>query len=197
MHPESDMYVEGETRWSGEPNGALIDLVGQLGLANNPGTAVDFGCGEGADAVWLAQQGIAVTGVDPSPIALAQAKSAADAAGVEVSLVEGYAPEALTGTWDLVVGMYAPVHSDPVKLGKLLGAVAPGGHLLFVHHEMPDDFFEGVDWRGDFLFPRELAKRLPESEWEILVDEVRARRVIPGASAHHVSDELLVARKKS
>ena len=69
--------------------------------------------------------------------------------GVEVGLVEGYAPEALTGTWDLVVGMYAPVHSDPVKLGKLLGAVAPGGHLLFVHHEMPDDFFEGVDWSGD------------------------------------------------
>jgi 2-polyprenyl-3-methyl-5-hydroxy-6-metoxy-1,4-benzoquinol methylase len=55
--------------WSGEPNSALVEEVSLLA----PGTALEVGCGEGADAIWLAGQGWQVTGVDFSSQALHRA----------------------------------------------------------------------------------------------------------------------------
>ncbi|HVK44408.1 MAG TPA: methyltransferase domain-containing protein, partial [Micropruina sp.] len=65
-----------EVVWSGDPNGALVAEV--IGLA--PGRAVDVGCGEGADAVWLASQGWQVTAFDVAGSALERGRAAADAA---------------------------------------------------------------------------------------------------------------------
>lgn len=197
MRPEDEIYTEGETRWSGEPNGALIDLISEFDLADNPGRVVDFGCGEGADVIWLSQQGFDAIGVDSSAIAIAHARAVAAEKGASATFIEGAAPEALPEHTDVLIGMYAPVHSDEAKLARLLGTVASGGYLIVVHHYLTDDFFADVTWRDDYLLPHELAQRLDPDGWDILVDEVRARRVVPGVSAHHTADEIVVARKKN
>ena len=62
-------YAEADRVWSGNPNGALVaEVAGLL-----PGRALDVGCGEGADAVWLAGRGWDVTALDVSKIAIDRA----------------------------------------------------------------------------------------------------------------------------
>ena len=74
-----DARYAGEHRiWSGNPNPVLVRETAQL----TPSTALDLGCGEGADAVWLAQQDWQVTGVDISQVALDRATEHASDAGV-------------------------------------------------------------------------------------------------------------------
>ena len=69
--------------WSGRPNGRLVAEVAAL----PPGRALDVGCGEGADAIWLAKQGWAVTAIDISAVAIGRAKEAAQLAGAPVEWV--------------------------------------------------------------------------------------------------------------
>lgn len=80
------VYARAPHRWSGRPNPALVsilsDVFGDDADTGPRGRAVDVGCGEGADAVWLAAHGWDTTGVDVSVTAVDRAKDAADAAGV-------------------------------------------------------------------------------------------------------------------
>src|ERR1700751_4307286 len=71
-------YGERERVWSGRVNVRLAELVDAM----TPGRALDLGCGEGADAMWLAERGWHVTAVDISQTALDRA--AADAAARDV-----------------------------------------------------------------------------------------------------------------
>src|SRR6185295_18570046 len=73
-------YLDRERLWSGQPNGALVVEVAGL----TPGRALDVGCGEGADAVWLAKGGWEVTALDVSGVALQRAAGHARDAGVAV-----------------------------------------------------------------------------------------------------------------
>jgi 2-polyprenyl-3-methyl-5-hydroxy-6-metoxy-1,4-benzoquinol methylase len=67
-------YSEGDgAMWSGRPNGRLVAEVGSL----TPGRVLDVGCGEGADAIWLAGRGWTVTAVDVSEVAVSRAREAA------------------------------------------------------------------------------------------------------------------------
>src|SRR5690606_5145575 len=108
--------------------------------------ALDVGCGEGADAVWLARQGWKVTAVEVSQVALDRARLAADAAGVAVEWVHADvtsdAPE--RGAYDLVSLQYPalPSAGADATIGALLAAVAPNGTLLVVGHAFSDDDLE-------------------------------------------------------
>ena len=62
-----ERYGADDRVWSGHPNPQLVDRVAAL----TPGRALDVGCGEGADAVWLARQGWQVTALDVSAVGLA------------------------------------------------------------------------------------------------------------------------------
>ncbi len=70
-----------------------------------PGRAIDLGCGEGSNAIYLSKNGFDVTGVDFSPTAIKRATSNAQAAGVEVIFVEDDLTNLrhVSGTFDLLV----------------------------------------------------------------------------------------------
>jgi SAM-dependent methyltransferase len=131
-----ERYSGDELIWSDTPNQFLVAEV--VGLA--PGRAVDLGCGEGRNAIWLAERGWEVTGVDFSPVGLAKAKRFADRSGVQVawveSAVEDWTPP--PDGFDLVALLYLQL-SQPARsaaLSAAASAVVPGGTLLVVAHDV-------------------------------------------------------------
>jgi SAM-dependent methyltransferase len=168
----------GGRQWSGRPNALLVCEV--EGLA--PGSALDLGCGEGGDAIWLAQQGWTVTAVDIATAAIGLGAEHADEQGVggritwqQHDLDESF-PD---GSFDVVSACY--LHS-PVALARTLvlrratAAVAPGGHLVVVGHAGPPSWSTGEDHHHGVLFPTPeevLADlELPDGDWEVSRAEV-------------------------
>lgn len=66
--------------WEIGPRSELVELVTSGRLT--PGRAIDLGCGSGENAIFLAEHGFEVTGVDFSPVAHAKARRAATASGI-------------------------------------------------------------------------------------------------------------------
>lgn len=214
-----ERYSDRETLWSGQPNAALVTEAGAL----HPGRALDVGCGEGADALWLAAQGWFVTALDVSRVALERAAAqaarlgiGADSTGgsdgtggivnwVHAGLVEAALPPR---TFDLVSAQYPALlrSADRVAEHALLDAVAPGGVLLVVHHPAPtaaEAAQHGFD-ADLYVSPANVAALLTDafltedrmaSDWLIEVDETRPRLVATGAGAHHTEDVILRARR--
>ena len=194
--PEWDArYGESDQIWSGNPNGALVAEVSDL----RPGTALDVGCGEGADAIWLAARGWSVTAIDVSSVALGRARAAGASAGVTVDWrLVGLAgmPRGRDG-FDLVTACYPALTKEGgTSIDRLLSAVAPGGTLLFVHHAEIDReraLSHGFD-PDELLGVDDVAEALGE-EWEVVVHEARDRSVAGGSGAHHHQDLVLRARR--
>jgi SAM-dependent methyltransferase len=76
-----ERYQTRDALWSGQPNTTLVAEVSGL----SPGQALDAGCGEGADSIWLAGRGWQVTGVDISAVALDRAAAHAATAGSQIA----------------------------------------------------------------------------------------------------------------
>ncbi|QWT24133.1 class I SAM-dependent methyltransferase [Subtercola sp. PAMC28395] len=129
-------YGQRDQIWSGNPNPLLVREAERLPA----GRALDLGCGEGADAVWLATQGWQVTAVDVSSTALERGRAAAVRASVDElidwqqhDLGESF-PDA---EFDLVSAQFlqSPIPLDRERiLQKALDSLAPGGSLLIVGH---------------------------------------------------------------
>ncbi len=193
-----ERYAEQDRMWSGNPNGALVAEVAGL----TPGRVLDVGCGEGADAVWLATRGWQVTALEVSGLALERAKGHARDAGVSIRWVHAELEQAElpTGGFDLVSAQYPALLRTPDAAAEhaLLAAVAPGGVLLLVHHAGMDNPEHDHDARfdpADYVWPTMIAALL-DDDWEIEVDEQRPRLVPEsGAGAHHVDDLVLRARR--
>jgi SAM-dependent methyltransferase len=119
-----------------EPNRFLVAEI--EGLA--PGRALDLACGAGRNAVWLAEQGWTVTGVDFSDVALANARGLAAERGVEVEWVLADLLEwrPAGAVYDLVVVLYLQLPADERRLvlARAAEAVAPAGTLLVVGHDL-------------------------------------------------------------
>jgi SAM-dependent methyltransferase len=128
-------YAGRELLWTGEPNRFLVAETAGL----RPGRALDIACGEGRNAVWLAEQGWQATGVDFSEVALAKARQLADVRGVQTDWVAAdlvdYRPEPYA--FDLVIVFYLQVSAVQrhAIVRTAAEAVAPGGTFLLVAHD--------------------------------------------------------------
>jgi SAM-dependent methyltransferase len=192
----NERYRDRDQIWSGRPNGALVAEVAHQA----PGRALDVGCGEGADAVWLAQQGWSVTAVEVAEVALERARAAATAAGVEVTwLHDGIADARLSpGSFDLVTAQYPAFRKRPDGATEqaLLDAVAPAGTLLFVTHADMDAErakAHGFD-PADYVGTDDVLAAL-DAGWEVVTDEERERHVTSGRGADHHLDRVVRIRR--
>jgi SAM-dependent methyltransferase len=199
MHDWDERYgASGEPLWSGRANGVLVgELAGRA-----PGRALDVGCGEGGDAIWLARAGWDVTGVDVSAVALDRAATAAAAADVTVRWicddVATMAPPAVR--YDLVSVHYPALRhaaGDPA-IRALVAATAPGGTLLVVGHAPLDP-----DWaraRGfelsDYVGVDDVAAALDDN-WAIELRETRPRVDPVHEGAPFTHDDVLCARRSA
>lgn len=200
-----ERYAESDKIWSGQPNGALLAEVAGMPA----GRVLDVGCGEGADAIWLAQQGWTVTALDVSDVALNRARAHAASAGVEVNfLLSGLLDAGLEpGSFDVVAALYPALrHTDTHDTeGIVLDLVAPGGSLLFVHHAIDHshhhDHHEDGEHRpqfdpADYVAVADMSARVT-NEWVIDVNEERDRTISGGGGAHHVRDLILRAHRRT
>lgn len=173
----------------------------------SPGTALDAGSGEGADAIWLAERGWQVTAVDLSTVALERGAARAAALGTDVAARIQWLHADLTSwlpaeaAYDLVSAQFLHVPAVPREavFRRLAASVAPGGTLLIVGHHpsdlhttnprppLPELFFTASDVAGS----------LDPEQWEILVSAARARRATDheGRSVT-ISDAVLRARRR-
>ncbi|MBC3839985.1 class I SAM-dependent methyltransferase [Streptacidiphilus sp. 4-A2] len=179
-----DRYRSAHSVWSGRPNAHLISEVTGL----TPGSALDIGCGEGADALWLAQQGWTVTAVDLSVVALERAAARAAEADPQAAAritwkhadITEWTPEA--GAYDLVSSHY--IHVVQERRGELhqrmATAAAPGGILLIVgHHPWDQDTtMPRPRAAGIFYTAEEVAAQLPAQEWTVLTEDARAQETV-------------------
>lgn len=128
-------YAGSELLWTARPNRAFAAEVEALA----PGKALDLACGEGRNAVWLAERGWHVTGVDFSDVALSKAGRLASSRGVEVEwvLADLLEWEPPPRAFDLVAVLYLQLPAG--ELGRVLrraaGAVAPEGTVLVLGHD--------------------------------------------------------------
>ncbi|MHB1527587.1 MAG: class I SAM-dependent methyltransferase [Candidatus Dormibacteria bacterium] len=166
-----------ERPWISHPDPLLTEVAGELA----PGRAIDLGCGPGRNAIWLAERGFQVTGVDASAVGLRQARERAAAAGVHLDLVLADLRSYLVSesTFDLAV--VANLHPGPGELGELLAravvGLVPGGHLFVVGHHLDN---LGLDGPGDpeLLYTVErLAAELPSG---LAVDRLERVERHPG-----------------
>lgn len=181
---------------AGRPSSALTHFV--EGRAK--GRALELGCARGDDAVWLAEEGWTVTGVDVSETALEAARLAAEARGVGRSIsferhdLSQSFPE---GRFDLVIAMFL---QSPVPFGRTAAlrraaeAVNSGGLLLVVTHgersswswsspetpfptaeaELAELALAPTEWREVFVGPRQRKGRGPAGEEAVVTDTILA-----------------------
>ncbi|HVV76727.1 MAG TPA: methyltransferase domain-containing protein [Mycobacteriales bacterium] len=195
----------GEQLWSGNPNGTLVNEVSGL----PPGRVLDVGAGEGGDALWLTEQGWAVTASDISQHALDRIEAEASRRGLrlecqlaDANADEPFAPEA----FDLVSAQYASIPRTPDSRGvrNVLRAVAPGGTLLVVGHDldaMRAAIDEGAAPAFDpmaYVHVEDFARVVADSrDWVVEVHGKRPRPPGAASASHHIEDIVLRARRVS
>lgn len=194
-----NQYRERAGRWSGKVNATTAGVV--EGLA--PGSAIDLACGEGGDAVWLAQRGWSVTGVDISPTAVERARAAAAGLGgiefVAADLGDWEPPAAV----DLVTSsfMHSRVEFPRVDiLRRAAGWVLPRGHLLVVTHaEAPPWSGLAHDHHHEFPTPQgDLdALALDPEAWTVVRAEILERHATgPAGEQGLLKDGVLLLHRR-
>lgn len=194
-----ERYASVDRLWSGHPN----EWLPELAAAWDPGTALEIGCGEGADALWLAERGWRVTGVDLSATAIERLLREAERRGLGERITaraQDVAAGLPQGPFDLVTCFY--VHGGPEEGGLSLGALltsaaarlTDGGRLLVAVHSVnpPWHTHHARTYTASGL----LAEIGGAARWEVVVAEERWREATgPQGQAGRRADAVLCLRK--
>ena len=205
-------YGSADAIWSGNPNQRLLEQAADLA----PGTALDVGSGEGADAIWLAARGWDVTGVDISPVALDRAARRAKEAGPEIAdridwqqvdLLTWHSARArgegsgIAGDgYDLVYAQFMHLPRQALRSlhRALAAAVRPGGTLLIVgHHPSDRDPTARPHPAEMFYTADDVAAELDPEQWRIAVAAAPERlATLPDGRQSTIRDAVLKAVRR-
>jgi len=139
----NDRYAGQELVWSAGPNELFASQVSGL----QPGKALDVACGEGRNAIWLAEEGWDVTAIDFSDVGIKKASQIAEKRGVSLTWIAED-----VSTWnlpqeeyDLVAVLYLHTGEAERKLWlrNVLNTVKPSGTFIYIGHD-PSNIASGV-----------------------------------------------------
>lgn len=193
------LYNERAQVWSGRVNAALEREAGALA----PGRALDLGCGEGGDAVWLAERGWQVTAIDIAQTALDRGAAEAARRGLMVDwqcadLAQPLPP----GPYDLVSAQFlqSPVALPRIEvLGRAAAEVASGGALLVVGHAAPPPWSHHQPDPSLMPTAAEVVAQLglPEVAWEaVRAEEVARAATGPDGQPAELVDSVVLLRRR-
>jgi SAM-dependent methyltransferase len=161
-------YAEVESVWSLTPNRFLVAEAADL----RPGRALALACGEGRNAIWLAERGWLVTAVDYSDVAIEKARqrAAGERVAVDLHVQDLLAFEPDRRAYDLVLVLYVQIPAAERRqvLAMAAEALAPAGTLLLVGHDLLNAT-EGVGGPSDpsvLYTPDDIVAELPGLEIE-------------------------------
>jgi SAM-dependent methyltransferase len=172
-------YAATELLWSAGPNQFLVAEASDL----PPGRALDLACGEGRNALWLAERRWTATGADFSQVALDKAARIAGKRNVEATWVQAdvtsWTPPA--ESFDLVLAFYLqlPAGSRTAAFAAAARAVAPGGTLLIVGHDSANltDGYGGPQDASVLYTPGDVVGDITAAQLDIVKAESVERHV--------------------
>ncbi|BBY35209.1 SAM-dependent methyltransferase [Mycolicibacter minnesotensis] len=197
-----EFYSGDHSVWSGRANAHLAEITGGL----SPGRALDLGCGEGGDALWLAENGWQVVAVDISNNALARAATAAQQAGVTAQIRferHDLSTSFPAGRFDLVSAqfLHSPVQLDREPLlRRAAEAVAADGRLLIVDHGA------APPWAGEHAREHHFATAdevlavlsIDEAEWELVrIEAVQRAATGPDGQPGTLLDNIILLHRRA
>ncbi|MET8872891.1 class I SAM-dependent methyltransferase [Nocardia sp. NPDC004604] len=183
-----------------QPNVLLAETVSTL----PPGDALDLGCGDGGDALWLARRGWQITAVDISVVAverlagLARSHGLGDRVVAERHDLRQSFPQ---GRFDLICAHYLHTPFDldrKTVLRRAAHALRPGGRLLVVDHGSTAPWSWNQDPDPRYPTPSEVAAGMNLNPVTWTVERADAPRRIatgPGGRTAEVTDHVLLIRR--
>lgn len=160
----NERYRDTKLVWSAEPNRFLVEEVSDL----DPGNALVLACGEGRNALWLAQRGWTVTASDFSDVAIDKARARAAELGVDIDFRVADADHPVDGQFDLVTLFYLQIPSDQFAavLKVAAAALGAGGTLLVVGHDTRNltEGYGGPKSDAVLYTPADITGALPDLE---------------------------------
>lgn len=195
-----ERYSSSDSLWSGHVNAVVRDEVEGL----EPGRALDVGCGEGGDALWLAARGWTVLGVDVSQVAVDRAAARAAEVGLaaastfEVRDLMAWTPPASSYDLVSVSFVHLPTGDRRTVYAGLAAAVAVGGtFLVAAHHPSDIGVVPRPPYPDLFFTPEDLVADLQAGagEWDVVTAEARPCSATHDGHDVTIADTVLRARR--
>ncbi|WP_406510322.1 class I SAM-dependent methyltransferase [Streptomyces sp. NBC_00212] len=201
-----DVYAARPAATDPRPNVRLTETVTSL----PPGDALDLGCGNGGDALWLARQGWHVTAVDISAVAVERLAGLARSHGLGDRLTSVQHDLAVQpdlhdsfpqGEFDLICAHYLHTPFDldrATVLRRAAHALRVGGQLLVVDHGSTAPWSWNQDPDVHYPTPAEVAAGIDLDSATWTVERAESPRRIatgPDGQTAEVTDHVLLVRR--